>query len=210
MISRRLELLAIFGLGPLAVRAWCPSWAFLPLLAIVAAASVATLYRDTTFLRQRFRLVWTDLSRPALRRLALRGVLAAGVIATIVRLAFPDRWFDLPREHVVAWLVIVVLYPVVSVVPQELVFRVFFFHRYRAVLGEKWLAIAVGALAFGWVHVVFGNWLAVVLSALGGGLLADTYRRTRSLTLVSLEHALYGQLLFTIGLGEFFYHGRVG
>ena len=34
------------------------------------------------------------------------------------------------------------------------------------------------------------------------------YRRTRAMGPVWLEHVTYGLLLFTIGLGEFFYDGR--
>ncbi len=47
------------------------------------------------------------------------------------------------------------------------------------------------------------------LDSRGGWLFADTYRQSRSLWLVCLEHALYGDLIFTIGLGTFFYHGAV-
>jgi hypothetical protein len=32
---------------------------------------------------------------------------------------------------------------------------------------------------------------------------------TGSLLTSSIEHALYGCWLFTVGLGQFFYHGRV-
>ena len=45
------------------------------------------------------------------------------------------------------------------------------------------------------------------LLAVGGLMFANTYRRTNSLFLVSLEHALYGNTLFFIGLGWFFWGG---
>ena len=34
---------------------------------------------------------------------------------------------------------------------------------------------------------------------------ATTYQRYRSLALVCLEHAIYGCLIFTLGLGWYFY-----
>lgn len=34
-----------------------------------------------------------------------------------------------------------------------------------------------------------------------------TYRRARSLLAASIEHALYGMLVFSVGLGRFFFHG---
>ena len=51
--------------------------------------------------------------------------------------------------------------------------------------------------------------LAVALCVIGGWLFADTYSRTRSLWLASAEHALYGCLVFTVGLGRYFYGGTV-
>lgn len=47
----------------------------------------------------------------------------------------------------------------------------------------------------------------MVLSLIGGWLFTRRYQRSRSLLAVAIEHALYRQLVFTIGLGEFFYHG---
>jgi len=43
----------------------------------------------------------------------------------------------------------------------------------------------------------------------GGWLFGGTYRRSRSLGLVCLEHALYGDLIFTVGLGQYFFHGAL-
>lgn len=45
------------------------------------------------------------------------------------------------------------------------------------------------------------------MSLVGGAFFATRFQRTRSLLTASVEHALYGILVFTIGLGEYFYHG---
>jgi hypothetical protein len=42
---------------------------------------------------------------------------------------------------------------------------------------------------------------------MGGVLFSKTWEDTGSLFLVSLEHALYGCWIFTLGLGEWFYEG---
>ncbi|MEV4205872.1 hypothetical protein [Nocardia salmonicida] len=47
----------------------------------------------------------------------------------------------------------------------------------------------------------------MLLSAAAGVLFAIRYQRTRSLLTTSVEHALYGILVFTVSLGDFFYHG---
>jgi len=63
------------------------------------------------------------------------------------------------------------------------------------------------ALAFGFVHIIFGNWISVGLSAVGGVLFAITYLQTGSLLAACVEHAIFGDFIFTIGLGEYFFHG---
>jgi hypothetical protein len=63
------------------------------------------------------------------------------------------------------------------------------------------------AAAFGFAHLMFGTVASVALTLVGGWLFARTYQRTRSLLAASVEHALYGVLAFTIGLGDLFYSG---
>jgi hypothetical protein len=41
----------------------------------------------------------------------------------------------------------------------------------------------------------------------GGLLFSWSYQQSGSLALTCIEHALFGNFLFTAGLGEFFYHG---
>jgi membrane protease YdiL (CAAX protease family) len=94
---------------------------------------------------------------------------------------------------------------VLSVVPQEILYRVFLFRRSRALLASGGARVASSAVLFGFAHVIYGNWIAVTLSALGGILFAWTYERTGSLKLVAHEHALYGGAEFTLGLGPYFY-----
>ncbi|HXB22539.1 MAG TPA: hypothetical protein VNV88_14225 [Candidatus Solibacter sp.] len=44
-------------------------------------------------------------------------------------------------------------------------------------------------------------------STIGGLLFALTYQQSGSLLLACIEHAIFGNFIFTIGLGQFFYHG---
>ena len=96
-----------------------------------------------------------------------------------------------------------------SVLPQEVLYRVFFFERYRPLFGRGAGLVAASALVFGFGHIIFHNWLAVPLTLLGGWLFARSYRRTSSLLLIFIEHTLYGCAIFTIGYGEFFYQGTL-
>jgi hypothetical protein len=45
------------------------------------------------------------------------------------------------------------------------------------------------------------------LTLVGGVLFGYHHALSRSLLLVSIEHALFGQVMFTVGLGRFFCHG---
>jgi membrane protease YdiL (CAAX protease family) len=67
--------------------------------------------------------------------------------------------------------------------------------------------ILASAVAFAFVHIIFRNPIAVSFTLVGGLLFAWRYQQTDSLFTSSLEHALYGCLMFTIGLGDYFYKG---
>jgi membrane protease YdiL (CAAX protease family) len=102
-----------------------------------------------------------------------------------------------------------VLYPVLSVYPQGLLYRAFFFERYAPLFAGKWPMIIASALAFAFMHIVFRNVLAVALTFAGGLLFAARYVETGSLATSCFEHGLYGCWLFSIGLGQYFYHGTI-
>ena len=65
------------------------------------------------------------------------------------------------------------------------------------------------ALFFAITHILFLNFIAPILSFIGGLLFANTYNKHRSLLLVSIEHGLYGNTLFFIGLGWYFWGGSI-
>ena len=53
------------------------------------------------------------------------------------------------------------------------------------------------------VHLVYGNWIAMILSWFGGALFGYRYMQTRSTPVVVVEHAIWGSFIFTIGLGSY-------
>lgn len=113
-------------------------------------------------------------------------------------------WFALIRRKPHIWLLVMIAYPILSVYPQEIIYRALFFHRYAPAFGSLPVAITANALLFGWAHIIFRNPVAVVLTVAGGLLFSITYARTKSLFAASFEHTLYGCLLFTVGLGWYF------
>jgi membrane protease YdiL (CAAX protease family) len=113
---------------------------------------------------------------------------------------------DFPRQRPGLWVVVLVLYPMLSAWPQELVYRTFFFHRYEALLGRRG-TIAASAFAFALLHVVYADPVAPLLALPAGLALGIAYARSGSLLAVALEHALYGTAVFTLGLGRAFFVG---
>ncbi len=103
---------------------------------------------------------------------------------------------------------IMIAYPIFSVAAQELLYRSFFFHRYGPLFGSHaWLIVIVNGLLFGYAHIVMNSMFAIAATAMGGLILAARYAVTRSFWAVFIEHTLWGWLVFTIGLGRYFFTG---
>jgi len=127
------------------------------------------------------------------------------IISVWIFLKEKELLFRFVESHPLLWLIVIILYPLLSVYPQEFIYRKFFFSRYGKLFGEGFLMILMSSLAFSLMHIVFRNWIAVFLTFAGGLLFGWTYSRTKSMLLVVFEHALYGDFIFTIGLGVYFY-----
>jgi membrane protease YdiL (CAAX protease family) len=174
-------------------------------LFVAGAATFFVLRHDPSF--DSSRLFSLHVSRPYLSRLLLRDAVFLLLLGLAVRLFAPHLLFSFVKLAPAFWALVMLLYPLLSVYPQELLYRAFFFHRYRPLFGSGWTMLVASAFAFGFVHIIFGNWLAVALCIIGGLLFALTYQHSGSLLLACIDHALFGNFIFTIGLGQFFYHG---
>lgn len=177
----------------------------IPYLLLAALAAFFVLHRDPSF--DSTRLISVQRLGLGLPTLLVRDAIFLGLLGLAVRLFASQLLFSFVKRASGFWALVMLLYPLVSVYPQELFYRAFFFHRYQPLFGSGWIMLVASALAFGFVHIIFGNWLAVVLSAVGGLLFAFTYQHSGSLLLTCIDHALFGNFIFTIGLGKFFYHG---
>ncbi|MDR2161458.1 MAG: CPBP family intramembrane metalloprotease [Desulfovibrio sp.] len=146
-----------------------------------------------------------------------RGPLLRGALVLILALAYaflcePEHFLDLPRNRPLLWLIILILYPLLSVLPQEIIFRVWFFEAHKPLWRLPLLPLPVSALFFGWAHIIFAGWFAVAATTLGGLLLAWNYHTHRAspgaIWPLCLEHSLYGLTMFTVGLGRHFFLSR--
>lgn len=154
------------------------------------------------------RQLWIgNAKRADLKPILKRFVIAAVLLAAFVAYVTPDMLFNFVRQAPHVWIIVIMLYPILSVYPQGVIYRSFLFHRYRELFRSPWQRIIASAVAFSFMHIVFGTIIAPTLTLVGGLLFAWTYERTKSQLLASFEHAMYGCLIFTVGWGWFFYHG---
>lgn len=150
---------------------------------------------------------WTSVTTAEWRRVLLTCAIVVPLMTTLLWLTQPSLLFSLIRQHPKIWLLVMIAYPLLSVLPQEFVYRVFFFERYAPLFGCGLGMVIASAVLFSFAHLVFRNWQSVALTLAGGFLFARTYQRTKTLKLVCVEHALYGWAIFTIGYGRYFFEG---
>lgn len=185
----------------------------IPVLWLLALGCLIPLLRDRSFDRRRFWMWSLPHAEPPGRNLprvfTVWAVAALGLILATWWLR-PDLLWGFPRQRPELWALVMVLYPILSVYPQGVVYRAFVMHRYRPLLGDGWAATLLSAVAFSLAHLILLNPVAPLLTLPVGVLFAHTYRRTRSLPMAALEHALYGCTVFTVGIGWYFYGGARG
>ncbi len=141
---------------------------------------------------------WKSFWKETIVKLAIIIVITGMYVFLIA----PDKLFSVLMKRPVVWIIILFVYTFLSVWPQEIIYRTFFYNRYSGLINNKWLFIFINAILFSLAHLFLGSFLVQVLTFVGGLLFAYTYQKTKSTTLVSIEHAIYGNWLFTVGMGD--------
>jgi hypothetical protein len=202
-----IEFLLLFFAAPALFVLMRPRISPILLLWVATAYCLVIMLQNPKFDRTR---LWdtAGLWQYAPAILGLFAVVTAIGVLLVLRYA-PGMFLSFPRSNPLFWCLVMVLYPLLSVYPQTIMYRLFLFDRYRGLFGASWGLVLASAAAFAFVHIVFRNFLAVALTLPAGLLFAVRYWQTGSLAASWFEHALYGCAIFTIGLGRWFYHGAV-
>jgi membrane protease YdiL (CAAX protease family) len=205
---RIAELILLFVAAPIVLHAAVHQarapllLALLPVLAVV----LLILALDRTFSLKREAATGFGW-RTFLSIVVVFAVGTAGIAAWLLE-HHPHWLLEMPRNRPEVWLTILAIYPFASVATQEIIYRTFFFHRYGPLFGDwRGTAIALNGVLFGFAHIVIGQPFAVIATTLTGLLFAARYAETRSFWAVFLEHTLWGAMVFTIGLGRYFFTG---
>ncbi|MGZ0189929.1 MAG: hypothetical protein ACKVH0_18320, partial [Alphaproteobacteria bacterium] len=80
------------------------------------------------------------------RALLLFTVITLAAIYGLVMLLTPHSLFGFPNRAPDTWTIVMILYPILSVLPQGVIYRVLFFERYGVLFPNVWSAIVASAL----------------------------------------------------------------
>lgn len=200
-----IEFLLLFVALPLIFYFDLVSFPKIPALILVSLFCAIIIMLDSSF--RKAITVRASISKPLLRKILLRFTFFAGVLTIFTIYLDPSQLFIFPRTRPSVWIMVMLLYPIFSALPQEFMYRTYFYHRYKTLFPRPTLLFLMSVFSFSFIHIIFDNWIAVLFTLFGGYIFTKTYEETDSLLITSLEHALYGAFIFTIGLGQFFFEG---
>lgn len=201
------ELIFLYGFLPLLLM--LESWG-IPLMIFLLIMGLSVyfyLINDPTFDRTTF-LNWKK-GRAELGKILLMFGFSAIVMLGLIWIIDSTKMFLLLRTNPFLLLMISIFYPLFSVIPQGLAYRSLFFHRYGDLFPGNALKIISSAAAFAFAHILYKNWIVLVLTFAAGLIFSYRYFKTKSLAISVLEHAMYGIWLFACGLGYFFVSSMV-
>ncbi len=208
--GRRLRLWAEFAgffvVAPVALAVFLPASVMFTALFVFTGVGLVLLHFTPGF-------HWHDLTR-GWRRIDWRLVagftlVTAGAAWAVVMATRPGAFLGLYRFNPELWLTIMALYPLLSALPQEIVFRPLFFRRYGPILPPLRAALVLNAAIFSLAHLLYWSWVVAVMTFVGGLVFAWAYEARRSFPMAVILHAIAGNIVFTAGLGMFFYTGNI-
>ncbi len=202
----RIEFILFYVAVPVLIATlFPPSWMFPSLFAFTGLGIL--LLQDTPgFSWAELRYGWRNWSWTEVVAFTL---FMAAFCAALVLWARPDAAFALllyrPEMLIFIW----IGYPLLSALPQELLFRSLFFRRYHAILPQGRTAYLLNAGLFSLAHLMYWSWVVAIMTFAGGLLFTWAYRKRGSFFYAVLLHAIAGNIIFAAGLGVYFYSGNV-
>lgn len=202
----KAEFVVLYLAVPVLIAVALPPFLLFPALLTLTAAGLLLLRLTPGF-------EWRDLTH-GWRRIAWRHVAALAAATAVVGLAVvlalrPHVLFEPGRSMPLLLAAIVVLYPPLSALPQEILFRPLFFRRYGRLLPRGLTAqILLNAGVFSLAHLMYWSWVVTLMTFAGGVVFAWAYRVRRSFAEAVALHAVAGCILFALGLGAWFYAGN--
>ena len=131
MVQIRLwmEFAVLFGAIPLCYAlGWLPL-PKIPLLLTVSCVALAYLIKTKNLPKSTVFIQFREI-KPYIRPIILRCLAVTAFSVAAVAIFAPSELFAFPRSRPLLWLAVMGLYPILSALPQELLYRAFLFARY--------------------------------------------------------------------------------
>ena len=195
---KKLEFFFIFFILPSAIFFLDSSIIVFLTLYLVFTLSIVILYFDKSF-------SFTSLRKKVdWKFIIIFSLIFFSLSFFYVILVDKDLLFIFPKTNFELWLLVILIYPFLSVIPQEIVYRVFFFQRYFPNERSFYFLTLLNMIVFSYGHIVFNNVHAILITAIVSPIFTYAYLKKSFFTCVIL-HALGGQIIFTLGLGKYFF-----
>jgi len=207
-IYKIIELILLSSIIPYIVLVLKLFNLIIPVLLLVCVYCIIIYCIENKNFSSEFKKIF-NININILIRIIIRWIFASLILLIITFYFFNEKFFIIQNNKPEILWKIMILYPIFSALPQEFIFCKFFFYRYKSIFKNDNNLVISSALFFAITHILFLNFIAPILSFIGGLLFANTYNKHRSLLLVSIEHGLYGNTLFFIGLGWYFWGGSI-
>ena len=207
-IYKIIELILLSSIIPYIVLVLKLFNLIIPVLLLVCVYCIIIYCIENKNFSSEFKKIF-NININILIRIIIRWIFASLILLIITFYFFDEKFFIIQNNKPEILWKIMILYPIFSALPQEFIFCKFFFYRYKSIFKSDNNLVISSALFFAITHILFLNFIAPILSFIGGLLFANTYNKHRSLLLVSIEHGLYGNTLFFIGLGWYFWGGSI-
>lgn len=195
---KKLEFFFIFLILPSAIFFLNSSIIVFLTLYLVFTLSLVILYFDKSF-------SFTSLRKKVdWKFIIIFSLIFLSLSFFYVILVDKDLLFIFPKTNFELWLLVILIYPFLSVIPQEIVYRVFFFQRYFPNERSFYFLTLLNMIVFSYGHIVFNNVHAILITAIVSPIFTYAYLKKSFFTCIVL-HALGGQIIFTLGLGKYFF-----
>ena len=195
---KKLEFFFIFFILPSAIFFLDSSIIVFLTLYLVFTLSIVILYFDKSF-------SFTSLRKKVdWKFIIIFSIIFLSLGFFYVILVDKDLLFIFPKSNFELWLLVILIYPFLSVIPQEIVYRVFFFQRYFPNERSFYFLTLLNMIVFSYGHIVFNNVHAILITAIVSPIFTYAYLKKSFFTCIVL-HALGGQIIFTLGLGKYFF-----
>ena len=195
---KKLEFFFIFFILPSAIFFLDSSIIVFLTLYLVFTLSLVILYFDKSF-------SFTSLRKKVdWKFIIIFSLIFLSLSFLYVILLDKDLLFIFPKTNFELWLLVILIYPFLSVIPQEIVYRVFFFQRYFPDKRSFYFLTLLNMIVFSYGHIVFNNVHAILITAIVSPIFTYAYLKKSFFTCIVL-HALGGQIIFTLGLGKYFF-----